>query len=267
MRMHCVWLLLACVASASAWAQTHAQRDASIAVAPCVEPTDGGAGRGDAACPEFLVEPVRGAREICSADGGKLGALAQPEVWTVDVNVDGTREYAFELNDIVSCEGAWSVFSCGSLGCPKGIYQHVDGVWRQIAVIWASTPRMLQVLDEPIGQSYKDLRVGCDDGVAESRCCEYWYSPWRGTQYERSHLDVRGLRVEFADSVHGLYDVVGEIDVLAEPAPGAAVLGHYGADTLVAIVGTATGADYYYVSPCNACDSGFVPRSAVRASQ
>jgi hypothetical protein len=43
------------------------------------------------------------------------------------------------------------------------------------------------------------------------------------------------------------------------------VIKHYDANTEVAIVGTAEQADYYYVSPCNACESGFVPKSAIGA--
>ena len=33
--------------------------------------------------------------------------------------------------------------------------------------------------------------------------------------------------------------------------------------TEVAVIGSAEGGDYYYVSPCNACASGFVPRAAI----
>jgi len=50
---------------------------------------------------------------------------------------------------------------------------------------------------------------------------------------------------------------------LLAAAPGASVINRYDAGTEVAIVGTAYGAGYYYVSPCNACESGLVPKSAV----
>ncbi len=50
----------------------------------------------------------------------------------------------------------------------------------------------------------------------------------------------------------------------ATPTAEGQVIGHYGPETEVAVIGTVAGADYYYVSPCNACDSGFVPRAAVR---
>ena len=51
--------------------------------------------------------------------------------------------------------------------------------------------------------------------------------------------------------------------VLAAPSAGARDVGQYDAGIEVAIIGTAERADYYYVSPCNACESGFVPKSAV----
>jgi hypothetical protein len=57
--------------------------------------------------------------------------------------------------------------------------------------------------------------------------------------------------------------MVATVDVLAEPKSGAASVGHYDAGTEVAIVGTA--GDWYYVSPCNACESGFVLKSSLRA--
>ena len=76
---------------------------------------------------------------------------------------------------------------------------------------------------------------------------------------------LRGFRVAFADSVHGLRASDGDIAVFAAPRPDAAVLAVYPSRTELAIVGTVVGADYYYVSPCNACESGFVPTSALKA--
>jgi hypothetical protein len=51
--------------------------------------------------------------------------------------------------------------------------------------------------------------------------------------------------------------------VRAAPEAGALEVGRYDAGTELAIIGTLEGGDYYYVSPCNACESGFVPKAAV----
>jgi hypothetical protein len=129
-----------------------------------------------------------------------------------------------------------------------------------VGQFWADAPDAVEVLDTP-ARGNRDLRIGC---AYEDPCPEYWYAQWTKGRYERTYLEVRGRRVEFADSRHGLYGLTGEIDVLESPARDATVIGHYGSDTEVEIVGTAAGADYYYVSPCNACASGFVPTSVVR---
>ena len=241
---------------------THARLAPSISIAHCLDVISKGAARNDVQCPGFLIEPLKQAQQTCIEASGKLVATPTSSVWTLDVDGDASAEYAFEYDGNVSCEGAWSVFECGSLGCPKTLYQKHDDTWRGIAEIWASGPEMLEVVDASPNGTYRDLRVGCP---GKDPCSEYWYYHWTGDQYERSHLDVRGQRVEFAHSVHGLYGLVGETDVLASPTVGTAVVGHYGSDTEVEIVGTAESAGYYYVSPCNACDSGFVPKSAVRA--
>ena len=115
----------------------------------------------------------------------------------------------------MQCEGAWSVFECGSLGCPKALYRKHEGAWRAIAELWADAPASLELTGAVSAQGYRDLRVGC---ASHEPCAEYWYYHWSGEQYERTHLEVRGHRVEFADSIHGLYGLVSAVDVLAEPA-------------------------------------------------
>jgi hypothetical protein len=106
---------------------------------------------------------------------------------------------------------------------------------------------------------YRDLEVRCLDGEA---CAESATWRWTGQAYEPIERTVRGTRVDVAGSVHGLYALVARTTVTATPEPGAASVGEYDAGTEVAIVGQA--GDHYYVSPCNACDNGFVPKSAVR---
>ena len=249
-----------CVAAA----QPHAEVDARISIAHCLDTIAHGSARDDARCPVFLIDALKQADQTCTEAGGQLEALATPEVWTVDVNGDGVAEYAFEYEGIVSCKDAWSVFSCGSLGCAKALYQKHAGAWQAVAEIWADAAQSLEVLETPPGPGNRDLRVGC---AGQNPCDEYWYLQWDGRQYARGYLEARGHRVDFVDSIHGLYGLVRETDVLATPTADGAVVGHYGSDTEVAIVGTASGADYYYVSPCNACASGFVRKAAVRPPQ
>lgn len=265
MRSHLALLLLSlCIAHAGADVSAHAQLAGAISIRHCLDTIDSPDTRIEAQCPGFLIEPLKQARQTCTDSGGQLLATPASNVWTIDVDGDAAPEYLFEYDGNVSCENAWSVFECGSLGCAKALYRKYAGAWRAIAEIWADSPEAIEILDARADQTYRDLRIGC---AGEDPCNEYWYSQWTGEKYERTYLEVRGHRVEFEKSIHGLYGLVGEIDVLATPTAGAAVVGHYGADTEVAIVGTVAAADYYYVSPCNACESGFVPKAAVRALQ
>jgi hypothetical protein len=241
-----------------------AQLDPSISIAHCLDTIDLPNSRNEARCPGFLAEPLKEARQICADAGGTLTATPSTDIWKLDVDGDAIPEFIFEYAGNVQCEGAWSVFDCGSLGCSKALYQKHRGAWRMIAAISADSPQTLELTDVAAAHGYRDLRVGCE---GDDPCPVYSYYHWDGGQYEPTHLEVRGHRVEFGNSIHGLYGLTGAIDVFTEPTKGAATAGHYAADTIVAIVGTATGLDYYYVSPCNACDSGFIPKSSVRPLQ
>ncbi len=75
---------------------------------------------------------------------------------------------------------------------------------------------------------------------------------------------MRGFRVEVADSIHGLYGLTGDTVLLATPVADGEEIGRYGPDTVVAVIGTAEDGGWYYVSPCNACDSGFIARAGIR---
>ena len=55
-----------------------------------------------------------------------------------------------------------------------------------------------------------------------------------------------------------LYTMTGKIQVLSDPKPGSNVLQEYDKGAMMAVIGKAKGTDYLYVSPCNACESGFV---------
>jgi hypothetical protein len=208
-----------------------------------------------AAPPEFVAEALREASKTCIDAGGKPVPAAQPELFALDVNDDSRSEFTFDLQHNITCEGAESVYSCGSLGCPVTLYEKLGGKWRPIAWIYAVAPESIQLGPESRA-GYRDLLVA--DGAAER-----WHYEWQGDSYDRTHLEVRGVRVEFAGSVHGLREVRMNTDLLAAPERTAQVLSRVDKGTEVAIVGTAE-RGFFYVSPCNACESGFLHASELQ---
>ncbi len=58
-----------------------------------------------------------------------------------------------------------------------------------------------------------------------------------------------------------LYTTTAKMDVLAEPKAGSKKLATYESGAMMVVIGAATGTGFVYVSPCNACDKGFVPKS------
>jgi len=71
-------------------------------------------------------------------------------------------------------------------------------------------------------------------------------------------LETAMLRLSFLATLFSLI-------VLAEPRRGAKIVGRYKrTETMPVILGKARGAPYYYVSPCHACESGFVEQALLR---
>jgi len=237
------------------------KRAENIDISRCFDIVAGKSERDAARCPAFLLELVEQAEPSCREAGGTLRPMSPADVWAIDVNGDGKQELSFEYAGNVACEGAWSLFDCGSLGCPKLLYEEHAGTWRVIASdIYADSMESVVLLPPAAGQRYGTLRVGCG---GDAVCPEYWFHTWTGTTYQRQWVEVHGFRVSFADSVHGLYPLAGQTALLAAPEANATVIERYDATTEVEIIGTAENADYYYVSPCNACESGFVRKAAV----
>jgi hypothetical protein len=231
----------------------------NIEIAHCLNVLTKGIARKPAICPGFLVEPLKYALAACRDAGGHLVPVAPATVWTLDVNGDNKKEYSFELEGNVACDGAPSVFSCGSLGCPVTLYENFQGGWRAIGQFSSGGIQSLEFLKARAPGGYRDLRAGCGTGDS---CAEFAHYHWTGKQYESQWLEVRGFKVTFGDTAHGLYGLIGDTSLLATPAADGSVLATYGSATEVAVIGV-SGA-YYYVSPCNACESGFIPRTAVR---
>ena len=56
-----------------------------------------------------------------------------------------------------------------------------------------------------------------------------------------------------------------KLQVLSAPKAGSKVLREYDKGAMMAVIGEATGTDYLYVSPCNACENGFVSKAEFQA--
>jgi hypothetical protein len=260
--------LLVCVlgfASTVAWAgsppATTPKAATTIDVGYCLKAIGKNSRKETAHCPGFLMEALEEAERTCGDVSGKLAPAESARVWSFDVNADGHAEYLVNLEEIVDCQGAPSVFSCGSLGCPALMYEKHNGTWQLIAEIYTDDMQSIEALGSSAGGRHRELRIGCQ---GENPCREFWFYQWKAGQYERERVEVRGFGVNFSTSAHGLFKLAQPTALLAGPSADAPVIQRYDADTEVAIVGTAEQADYYYVSPCNACESGFVPKSAIR---
>jgi hypothetical protein len=230
----------------------------SVSPAHCVQAQNAGTAADPIRCPRPLRAAIEEAARICREVGGTLSGTREGNVWSIDVNGDERQELLFELDGNVQCEGAYSVFSCGSLGCPKSLYELRDGQWTAIGDIYAGVPEELTLAATAASDGHRTLEV-----CAKENCTERWFYEWLGTTYGSTRLEVRGAGVDVAGSIHGLHPLSSATTLRATPAANAGDVGRYDAGTDVAIIGTAESGDHYYVSPCNACESGFVPRSAV----
>ncbi|HEX7237815.1 MAG TPA: hypothetical protein VF405_12685 [Gammaproteobacteria bacterium] len=247
-----------CAPSSNAQPPEHATRLTSISPAHCVATLDHHDQVDPLRCPAALRNAIIEARDVCRDAGGKLAGLPEGEVWAIDVNGDRRNELAFDLESNVSCADAWSVFSCGSLGCPKALYELRGREWTVVGGISAASPQQVALGADRSADGHRTLEV-----CSEDRCAERWTYEWQGKAYEVTHGDVRGARVEIASSAQGLHPLTAATTVRATPRSSGDEVGHYDAGIEVAIIGTVESGDWYYVSPCNACKSGFVPKSAV----
>jgi hypothetical protein len=252
-------LLLVTVPATEAEAQpTRAALLTSVSPAHCVAALERREAVDPLRCPSALRTAIAEAQATCHDAGGTLAGADEGDVWAIDVNADGRSELAFALDGNVTCTGAWSLFSCGSLGCPKVLYELRDSAWANVGSLSASSPEQVALGSARAADGHHTLEVCRQNG-----CAERWFYDWRGRSYEVARAEIRGARVDVAGSVHGLHPLAAATAVRATPRASGTEVGRYDADTDVAIIGTAEGGDWYYVSPCNACESGFVPRSSV----
>ena len=239
-----------------------AQPVTNIDLAHCFAVASHKAQPNEARCPAFISDAVASGMQTCREVGGQLVPHAKPTVWAIDANDDGKPEYFFELSANVECDGAPSTFSCGSLGCPVGIYEQRDGAWRSIGAVSEGAPDSLELLPGQGKSGFRDFRTGCIDA---GPCPEYSHYGWTGNGYEVTKLDVRGFDVDVTGPVHGLANLPAGTAVLATPKADGEALDRYAEGAEVVVIGQA--GDYYYVSPCNACKSGFVSKATVRRDQ
>jgi hypothetical protein len=231
----------------------------SVSPAHCVDTLAERAATDPLRCPAALRTAVVEAQTLCRDAGGTLAGAKEGDVWALDANGDGRNELLFELDRNVTCEGAWSVFSCGSLGCPKTLYELRDGAWVAVGSLSVEAPEQITLARAAATDGHRTIEV-----CAKDECVERWSYEWLGMRYEPTRLEVRGTRVAVAGSIRGLYELSAATTLRAQPSTRAAEMGHYDAGTEVVILGTAAGGDYFYVSPCNPCDSGFAPRAALQ---
>lgn len=111
-----------------------------------------------------------------------MGA-ADGNVWAIDVNGDGRSELAFSLADNLSCTGAPVLFSCGSLRCPKALYELRDGSWKVVGRFSADTPEQV-TLGSATADGHRSLVV-----CSQVRCADRRIYEWAGGGYNAAQAD------------------------------------------------------------------------------
>lgn len=203
-------------------------------------------------CPSFVLLSLDYLTQECALAGGTLRPVAEPIVWSLDVDGDASAELLLDLRENMDCQGAPGVFSCGSLGCPYFLYGKRGDGWAELGAINADDAPAIEVVGEPSGKP-APLRGGC---TGLRPCSELTHYIWKGNSYVRSWIDFRGHPVDVAPG--GLWTLTQDAPILVAPEKDAQVLDEYPAGTAVVVLGNARDAPYQFVSPCNACRRGFV---------
>jgi len=208
-------------------------------------------------CPSFVLLSLDYLTQECALAGGTLRPVAEPIVWSLDVDGDASGEILIDLRENMDCEGAPGVFSCGSLGCPYFLYGKRGDGWAELGAVNADDAPGIEVLGVPSGKP-TTLRGGC---TGLRPCSELTHYEWRNNAYARTWIDFRGHAVDVAPG--GLWTLTRDAPVLADPDPTGQVLDEYPAGTSVVVIGTAREGPYQFVSPCNACRHGFMETAAL----
>jgi len=234
-------------------------RPADFDLQACLQAARDPATAGPETCPGYVLDSLVYAVEECARVGGMLKPASAPVLRALDIDADGGDEVLYDFTENYYCEGAPSIFSCGSGGCPTGLYAKRDGAWMVLGSINAEDSPGIELLAAPVGARYATLRGGCS---GTRPCGEITQYTWNGTGYDRTLIEVGATMVDVAPG--GMQTLLADTGVRAAPTPDAPVLDTYPAGRDFVVIGTARGTDYFYVSPCNACQRGFVPADTLR---
>ncbi|MBM4195656.1 MAG: hypothetical protein FJ197_00970 [Gammaproteobacteria bacterium] len=213
-------------------------------------------------CPGFIASGLPDLDKKCSEAGGTLEPRREPVGWTIELDGSGEREALIDLAENFYCSGAPAVFSCGSQGCPLPIYAKLGEDWFLLGAVNPGDALNIEVLPAVQGQPYRELRGGCN---GQRPCDELTHYSWQGGYYDRRAIEVRGHWVEVMPG--GMRLLAADTALRAAPAEDAATVDQYPAGLPMAVVGKARDADYFYVSPCTACASGFVAAAGLQPEE
>ena len=166
------------LAFAGAAQTVHATKLTSVSPEHCVATLERRVAADPLRCPSALREAVIQASAMCRQAGGTLAGAAEGNVWAIDVNGDRRNELAFSLADNMTCTGVYNLFACGSLTCPKTLYELRDGAWKAIGSFSADTPEQLTLGSAEIDR-HRSLVV-----CSQPRCAERRVYEWQGMSYE-----------------------------------------------------------------------------------
>jgi hypothetical protein len=167
-------------------AQTvHATKLTSVSPAHCVATLERRVQADPLRCPSALREAVVEASSTCRQAGGTLMGTTEGNIWAIDVNGDGRNELAFSLADNVSCTGAPTLFSCGSLRCAKSLYELRDGEWQVVGSFSAEIPEQV-TLGPATADGHRSIIVCSND-----RCAERQSHEWSGSSYNPTQVEQR----------------------------------------------------------------------------
>jgi hypothetical protein len=249
------WIPAASAANLSG--ETGVREAEGIDLAYCLKVAAGKARPDDNKCPAFITDQnaLRDSVTSCREVGGTLTPHPRATIFSLDFDGDGQAEYLYEFNANFDCDGAASLFSCGDSECPKVLYRKEQGKWRGIG---AFDSTRIFTLPSTGKTPHPDLKVLCDD---TGQCDSVNYS-WNGAKYEENGLSLRGYSIlRLRPPLQGkLITLQRKLKVLAEPRAGSRSVGEYDRGAMFAIAGQAKGSNYLYVSPCNACEAGFVQK-------
>jgi len=151
----------------------------SVSPAHCVAALERGEGADLLRCPTALRLAVADAQSACREAGGTLAGAAEGDVWVIDVNADRRNELMFALDGNVTCTDAWNLFSCGTVRCPRALYELRDGRWTVVGNISAESPEQVTLGTTQAADGHRSLEV-----CARDHCSERSIYQWVGSRYE-----------------------------------------------------------------------------------